>query len=223
MNPAPDTPPAAGGVPAGGRPRRLGRLACVVVAGWLAGCGTPSNTGHHPTPVGSGHVPAPKSSTSLAPPRPAGAPAAPASAWSTEADRWLGTPYRTGGTDRNGIDCSGLAQQLHARVGGNRLPRTTTEQFRTGHAIGRADLRPGDLVFFDTLGRGVSHVGVMVGSDRFAHASTSRGVLYSRLAEDYWNRRFVGARRVPRRRPKTLTPRKRSQQTAAPPFSVERL
>jgi cell wall-associated NlpC family hydrolase len=56
-------------------------------------------------------------------------------------------------------------------------------------------LQPGDLVFFDTGGRGVSHVGVVVSGDRFAHASTSRGVMYSRLGEEYWTRRYLGARR----------------------------
>lgn len=158
-----------------------GLVPLLLLAAWLSGCGSPA--------------PTPKSGSP--PPRSPARTAIPASAWSTEADRWLGTPYRTGGNDRRGIDCSGFAQQVHLKVAGIRLPRTTSDQFRTGRPVARTDLRPGDLVFFDTLGRGVSHVGVMVGGDRFAHASSSRGVMYSRLAEDYWNRRYLGGRRVP--------------------------
>ncbi len=131
-------------------------------------------------------------------PAPAPSRSAPPAAndWSREADRWLGTPYRWGGNGRGGIDCSGFALQIQSRVAGVRLPRTTTEQFRVGSSVDRRALRPGDLIFFNTSGRGVSHVGVVVGGDRFAHASTSRGVTYSRLSEDYWTRRYLGARRV---------------------------
>lgn len=111
----------------------------------------------------------------------------------------MGTPYRWGGNDRQGVDCSGFVQQVHLRVSGVRLPRTTSDQFRFGRPVSRRDLRPGDLVFFDTTGRGVSHVGVVLeaDADRFAHASVSRGVTVARLSEAYWSGRLLGCRRVP--------------------------
>lgn len=118
-------------------------------------------------------------------------------AWGAEAETWMGTPYKVGGMDRTGIDCSGFAYRMQERLAAVRLPRVTLDQFRAGRAVARRDLKPGDLVFFDTTGSGVSHVGVMVDVDQFAHASSSKGVTYSRLSEDYWNRRYLGARRVP--------------------------
>lgn len=117
-------------------------------------------------------------------------------AWQAETDRWVGTPYRVGGQDRRGIDCSGFATQVYLSVASIRLPRRTVDQFRSGRAVPVRELEPGDLVFFNTSGAGVSHVGVIVAGDRFAHASTSNGVMYSRLAEDYWSRSFLGARRL---------------------------
>ncbi len=181
-------------MPRGSLERRASALSRSVRAGrkWAAlvalglileGCGAPSD----------------RTAGSFAPGRTGtgSGPGAGATVWSREADRWMGTPYRWGGTDRQGIDCSGFVQQVHARVSGVRLPRTTTGQFRVGRPAGRRDLRPGDLVFFDTSGRGVSHVGLMLDGDRFAHASVTRGVTVSRLSEDYWNRRCLGCRRVP--------------------------
>lgn len=123
----------------------------------------------------------------------------PPDAWSREVDRWLGTPYVRGGSGKEGADCSGFVQQVYERVAGVNLPRVTQDQFRVGFEVTRSELRPGDLVFFETTGAGVSHVGVMVGGDRFAHASTSKGVVYSRLSEAYWGSRYLGARRLPRR------------------------
>lgn len=123
----------------------------------------------------------------------------PSHAWQREAERWLGAPYQRGGGTKAGVDCSGFVQQVYLKVARVSLPRTTRDQYRIGYQVGRSDLKPGDLVFFDTLGRGVSHVGLMVGGDRFAHASTSKGVTYSRLSETYWNRQYLGARRLPRR------------------------
>ena len=151
----------------------------------------------------------------------------PSEAWSREVDRWLGAPYARGGGDKDGVDCSGFVQQIYARVAGVNLPRVTQDQYRIGFEAARTELRPGDLVFFDTTGAGVYHVGLIVGGDRFAHASTSKGVIYSRLSEAYWNGRYLGARRLPRRRrmrtrgeglgrANPLTLRKGSQQTPEP-------
>jgi cell wall-associated NlpC family hydrolase len=77
------------------------------------------------------------------------------------------------------------------------VPRETREQFRVGHAVERARLEPGDLVFFTTVAPGASHVGIAVGGDQFVHAPSERGVVrVESLRAEYWNSRFVGAKRV---------------------------
>jgi cell wall-associated NlpC family hydrolase len=107
-----------------------------------------------------------------------------------------GAPYRLGGEDPTGFDCSGFVQYVFARH--NRpLPRQTQDQFRAGRAIDREEVRPGDLVFFETVSRGASHVGIALGDDSFVHAPSSRGVVrVERYTTDYWARRWVGARRL---------------------------
>lgn len=112
-----------------------------------------------------------------------------------EAENWLGTPYQYAGTTRSGIDCSALMVQVFGEVG-VQLPRTSTEQFATGRRVEFGNLIVGDLVFFDFNGSGVSHVGVYVGGNAFIHASSSSGVVRESLAQSYYARRFVGARRV---------------------------
>ncbi len=177
------------------RPSRTPFFAGLGVALALSGCGT-----MEPREVRSGPgFTAPRQQVAPVPYR------APRSAprtitpehWAAEAERWLGTPYRFGGNDRSGIDCSGLACQMYLRMTGLRLPRVTVNQFRVGRAVARRELQAGDLVFFDTRGAGVSHVGVVLDADRFVHASVSRGVTYSRLSEEYWSRQFLGGRRIP--------------------------
>jgi cell wall-associated NlpC family hydrolase len=113
------------------------------------------------------------------------------------AEDFLGTPYRTGGTTSRGVDCSGLVFSVY-RAFGIALPRTSRAQSRFGAQVNRSDLRPGDLVFFDTSGgRGVSHVGIYAGRGEFIHASTrARRVRFDRLDNKYFKRRFVVARRV---------------------------
>lgn len=118
-----------------------------------------------------------------------------ATPWRTAAEPWLGTPYRLGGNSRTGIDCSGFAKALHAEVGHRRLARTTTEQWRASAPVNVSQLRPGDLLFFKTSGKGVSHVGVFIEGNQFVHASTSKGVIYSATTEAYWTANFLGARR----------------------------
>lgn len=76
------------------------------------------------------------------------------------------------------------------------LPRTSAAQAKAGTHVDQEDLRMGDLVFFNTSGRGVSHAGIYVGNDQFAHASTSKGVRISKLSESYYKTRYVTARRV---------------------------
>ncbi|MBB3140281.1 C40 family peptidase [Halomonas organivorans] len=112
----------------------------------------------------------------------------------SEHQRWLGTPYRLGGTTRRGIDCSALVQRVFSEAFGLSLPRTTSQQVREGEAVSRDALRPGDLVFFRPPGY-YRHVGIYVGQGRFLHASTSRGVKLSSLDNRYWRRHYWQARR----------------------------
>lgn len=175
---------------AGGLRRRVAGLG-VVLAGLVLGLGLAAGCRSKPEPAPRTAPQAPSGGGSVS--------SVPSHAWQREAERWLGAPYQRGGGTKAGVDCSGFVQQVYLKVARVSLPRITRDQFRIGYQVGRSELRPGDLVFFDTLGRGVSHVGLMVGGDRFAHASTSKGVTYSRLSETYWNRQFLGARRLPRR------------------------
>jgi cell wall-associated NlpC family hydrolase len=106
-----------------------------------------------------------------------------------------GAPYRNGGTTPLGFDCSGFVQYVYG-LHGVAVPRETREQFRLGRSLRRDDLVPGDLVFFTTVAPGASHVGIVIGPDQFVHAPSERGVVrIDRLSAEYWNRRYVGARR----------------------------
>ena len=106
-----------------------------------------------------------------------------------------GAPYRNGGTTPEGFDCSGFVQYVY-RLHGVAVPRETREQFRLGRSLKRDALVPGDLVFFTTVAPGASHVGIVIGPDQFVHAPSERGVVrVEHLSAEYWNRRYVGARR----------------------------
>ena len=107
-----------------------------------------------------------------------------------------GAPYRNGGVDPNGFDCSGLVRYVYQQHGVT-MPRAVREQFRVGKAVGRGRLEAGDLVFFSTVAPGASHVGIMIGGDQFIHAPSERGVVrVENLTAHYWASRYVGARRV---------------------------
>lgn len=104
-------------------------------------------------------------------------------------------PYRNGGTDTTGFDCSGLVQYVFGQEG-IALPRSVREQYEAGERVDRSELKPGDVVFFSTVAPGPSHVGIVIGDDVFVHAPSGRGVVREeRLSGSYWAKRYVGARR----------------------------
>lgn len=108
--------------------------------------------------------------------------------------RFLGTPYVFGGTSPSGFDCSGYVQHVFAMLGVS-IPRTADAQYYAARkAIGGPKV--GDLVFFQTYEPGPSHVGIYLGNGRFAHASSSHGVMVSNLSDSYWSARYIGIKRV---------------------------
>ena len=111
----------------------------------------------------------------------------------------LGNPYRYGGMSSvHGLDCSAFVGTVYSRALGVRLPRSSNEQFGTGVKVRKTDMKVGDLVFFKTRRKRapVSHVGIYIGGNYFAHASTRHGVIISPLESGYYNKTFVGARRL---------------------------
>lgn len=114
-----------------------------------------------------------------------------------EAQKYVGVPYRSGGTTANGLDCSGLVIAVYEKFG-VALPRTSHDQAEFGTKVDRSRLEPGDLVFFRTSGSTkITHVGIYSGDGEFIHASTrSRRVKYDRLDNRYFRKRYATARRV---------------------------
>ena len=115
-------------------------------------------------------------------------------------DKWMKTPYKYGGTDENGIDCSGFIQRLLNDVYNIQVPRTSAQQFFTKNVEPFHDnsyFSEGDLVFFCTVpGNPISHVGMYLHNRYFINASTSSGVSLASLDDPYWKKRFVAAGRV---------------------------
>jgi len=106
-----------------------------------------------------------------------------------------GTSYCSGGDDPDCFDCSGFVNFCFAAANIH-IPRTTTELYALGRFVERNDLEAGDLVFFRTVSKGASHVGIYVNDNTFIHSSTSKGVIISSLNDSYWGPRYLGARRV---------------------------
>jgi cell wall-associated NlpC family hydrolase len=107
-----------------------------------------------------------------------------------------GSPYKSGGADPSGFDCSGLVRYAYAQHG-IQLPRTVSEQFREGSEVGVDSLEAGDLIFFRTNGQDVSHVGIAIGGDEFVHAPGSgRDVRVERLGSSYWAPRLAAVKRI---------------------------
>ncbi len=111
----------------------------------------------------------------------------------------LGVPYRRGGNSvKSGFDCSGLVRHLYEKSLGQILPRRAADQAKATEVIERDDLKPGDLVFFNTMRRAFSHVGIYVGDGKFIHAPRAgKAVNIDDMRSAYWQKRFNGARRVP--------------------------
>ena len=184
-------------------------LAAGVLA--LAACsGACASTGAvpkpFPMPAGSSAPPAagaPASPTPSALPAPPGAGSARARsgidgyALAGTALSLRGAPYRNGGIDPNGFDCSGFTQYVFAQHG-LALPREVREQYRVGKSIRQPrDLAPGDIIFFATTEPGPSHVAIAIGGDEFVHAPSSTGVVrVEHLSSSYWSPRYLGARRL---------------------------
>lgn len=110
----------------------------------------------------------------------------------------LGVPYKRGGnTAETGFDCSGFVRHIYETSIGRLLPRRAEEQAAVTDKIDRSELHPGDLVFFNTMRRTFSHVGIYIGDGKFIHSpSTGKAVRVDDLREAYWTKRFTGARRV---------------------------
>jgi len=118
-----------------------------------------------------------------------------ASAVLETADGLKGTKYCYAGTTTDCFDCSGFVNFCFDKIGVG-LPRSSRDMFTVGTPVNDDSLKPGDLVFFNTSGKSISHVGIYHGTGTFIHASTSSGVIVSSLGDRYWGPRYVGARRV---------------------------
>ena len=154
----------------------------------LAGCAI--RPGATPQPFPRPHLAPPNTPVGRAGERPA------PDAVTATALEYLGVPYRWGGSTPRGFDCSGFTWYVFGRHG-MELPRVAADQFRVGRRIDRNAVRPGDLLFFETISEGPSHVALALDADRFVHAPSRRGkVRVERLSSTYWAGRFLGARRV---------------------------
>ncbi len=111
---------------------------------------------------------------------------------------FLGVPYKFGGTDtETGIDCSALVMLIYKESLGMVLPRTAAEQAKASQSIDEKDLKPGDLVFYNTMKRTFSHVGIYIGDGKFIHAPRTGSIVrVEEMDQTYWKKRFDGARRV---------------------------
>jgi cell wall-associated NlpC family hydrolase len=112
---------------------------------------------------------------------------------------FLGVPYRRGGNSAEaGFDCSGFVRAIYQQTAGLLLPRKASDQAAATETIDKAELKPGDLVFFNTMRRAFSHVGIYVGNGKFIHSPKPGGeVRVEDMGASYWLKRFDGARRVP--------------------------
>lgn len=109
---------------------------------------------------------------------------------------WIGTPYRLGGHTKKGIDCSKFAYEVYDKVFNTTLGHNSRNIYTQVSPVKKEDLKSGDLVFFKIRSKSITHVGVYLGDDKFAHASSSRGVMISNLNEAYWKRYYFDGGRM---------------------------
>jgi len=167
------------------------RVIPVLLALAAAACASSGST-PSPFPRPGAHPAAPEGTPA------ASAPAGPATGYAIAGTALglRGAPYRNGGDEPSGFDCSGFVSYVFGQHV-VRVPRTVTEQYRSGKDVSSGPIEPGDLVFFNTTGSGASHVGIVVGGDEFIHAPSTNGeVRVERMSSGYWASRYVGARRV---------------------------
>ena len=112
---------------------------------------------------------------------------------------FIGVRYKWGGNSPDtGFDCSGLIRYVYSQITGQALPRNANEMSHVGETVDRAELQPGDLVFFNTLRKPFSHVGIYLGDSRFLHAPSRGGAVeIVDMSQRYWQSRYNGARRLP--------------------------
>jgi hypothetical protein len=115
--------------------------------------------------------------------------------------QWLGAPYQLGGCSKKGVDCSCFAQMIYAQVYGIALKRSSREMFGDVRPVAAADLREGDLLFLKKPGGNISHVGIYLKQEKFAHVSTARGVIISSMQEEYYRKYFYAGGRPFNARP----------------------
>jgi cell wall-associated NlpC family hydrolase len=111
------------------------------------------------------------------------------------AKKYIGVPYKWGGTSPKGFDCSGLIGYSYSKAG-KKIPRTTGQLYKTGQAVQKKSLKKGDVVFFSTYKKGPSHVGLYLGGNQFIHASSSKGVKIDSMSNPYWSKAYYGAKRI---------------------------
>jgi lipoprotein Spr len=108
-------------------------------------------------------------------------------------EEWWGTKYCIGGSSRDCLDCSAFTQLVVSNIYHAQLPRTAQEQFNVCEKVSVEEMQEGNLVFFHTQGRAISHVGVYLTNNKFVHVSTSQGVMINDLNDNYWKDKFRGA------------------------------
>ncbi|MCD0487077.1 NlpC/P60 family protein [Pedobacter sp. MC2016-14] len=109
---------------------------------------------------------------------------------------WIGTPYRFGGNTKQGVDCSAFTKAIYDKVFNTTILRNSRDIFSMVDPLPKDELKEGDLVFFKIKSRSITHIGIYLGDNRFAHASSSRGVVISNLNEPYYSRYFYKGGRI---------------------------